>query len=137
MSGRPRFDNNASMEKSIPFTTLPKDIYQTGVRYRPIHSVGDTVKAKCPYCASAEKPGCEKCQDGFIEVGFASGDLYTRHCNACGEDNGGRIVGEEPAMPLESIQEKPEPCVWCGSEDMVWQMVAKIVPKPKDTNGHG
>lgn len=72
----------------------------------------DYMKAKCPRCQT----GCQHCKDGFVEVRFATGVTYTRKCNSCGECNGGRIVTE--AHPLPS--EKPDPCVFCNSEDMVW-----------------
>ncbi len=69
------------------------------------------MKAKCPFCES----GCEKCTDGYTEASFASGTIWTRHCNACEEDNGGSIrEGEEPP------KHKPGNCVWCESTDVVW-----------------
>ncbi len=68
--------------------------------------------AKCPHCES----GCPKCNKGFFDVGFAKGTIFTRHCNACGEDNGGRICDEEP-------EGRPEDCVFCDSSDIIWLAV--------------
>lgn len=67
------------------------------------------MKAKCPFC----EDGCEKCTDGHTEATFASGTLWARHCNACGEDNGGCIFKGPP-------QRKPMDCVWCKSADVIW-----------------
>ena len=75
------------------------------------------MKAKCPYCAE----GCDRCQGGFTEVTFADGDVFTRHCNGCGKDNGGRIAAEFLKPPEQWA--KPSPCVWCGSADMEWRKV--------------
>jgi hypothetical protein len=71
------------------------------------------MKAKCPYCDS----GCSQCKGGFIEVGFLKGRVFTRHCEDCGFDNGGRVVEHGDSPP----EKKPEPCVRCGSEKMSWE----------------
>ena len=33
------------------------------------------MKALCPHCR--DNAPCGKCQDGYIEVGFATGNIYT------------------------------------------------------------
>ena len=67
------------------------------------------MKAKCPHCCNQEVPGCSKCKDGFIEVGFAVGNVFTRRCldEKCGFENGGRIVKAD--IPPEASG----PCVMC------------------------
>lgn len=70
------------------------------------------MKAKCPNC----EKGCEKCKDGFIEVSIAKGKLFTRHCDDCGFDNGGRVVPEGKDPP----EGKPAPCVMCKSQNTRW-----------------
>jgi hypothetical protein len=70
------------------------------------------MKAKCPYC----EKGCDKCKEGYIEVSFTKGKIYTRHCDDCGFDNGGRIVPSEYPRPTEKLY----PCVNCGSEKVRW-----------------
>lgn len=74
------------------------------------------MKAKCPHCLG---DGCEKCEDGFIEIGFAKGDLYIRRClnEECGFENGGRI-GSVEGWPLR-------PCICCGS-DTEWKLVGRM-----------
>lgn len=79
------------------------------------------MKAKCPHC----QDGCDRCEEGFMEVGFASGALYTSHCNACGEDNGGRIANSR--FPREKWQ-PPGDCVWCKSLDVIWLEIGEISP---------
>lgn len=84
------------------------------------------MKAMHPDCGGK---GCDKCnQTGFWEIHFASGALYTNHCNACGEDNGGSIATKERPITARG---KPELCVWCGSEDTEWVLVGSI-----DAQGH-
>jgi len=76
-----------------------------------------TMPAKCPECGGE---GCEKCDDGKIEVRFASGGLYTRTClnKECGRQNGGRI---SKTLPPESSG----PCVMCGGETE-WELVGEM-----------
>lgn len=63
------------------------------------------------------------------DIQLAQGRMYTRHCNACGDDNGGWIDTGESGMPpmlLHDTREKPGPCVWCRSDDTCWQFVGEI-----------
>jgi hypothetical protein len=75
------------------------------------------MKALCPYCVGKS---CDKCHQGYLEVQIAEGAIYTRHCNSCGQDNGGRIVG--PEFPLD-VSESPGICVFCRSSDTKWELV--------------
>jgi len=74
------------------------------------------MKAKCPYCEN----GCEKCDDGFTEARFASGNLFTRACKnkECGCENGGRIVETFP-------EESSGPCIMCNGETE-WLFLGEI-----------
>ena len=72
------------------------------------------MKAKCPYCTE----GCDRCQGGYVDVVLASGQVWTQHCDACGEDNGGRIACEEMLPPDQ--WKPPKPCVFCGSARTRW-----------------
>jgi hypothetical protein len=72
------------------------------------------MKAKCPHCEA----GCPKCKDGFVEVSFGSGPLYTRAClnGECGYENGGYIVQQDrPKGPDGEPPEFPRECVLCKS----------------------
>lgn len=89
------------------------------------------MKAKCPHCGD----GFSKCVDGYTEAFFASGTVWTRHCNVCGEDNGGHIRdGNGP--PVHG----PGRCVWCGSPEVVWMKIGHtdemdLDPCPRTTTG--
>lgn len=63
------------------------------------------MKAKCPHCEA----GCSKCEDGYFEVKFALGDVYTRACSSatCGFENGGRIS-------TTLLEGECGPCVRCS-----------------------
>lgn len=78
------------------------------------------MKAKCPYCQT----GCDKCKDGYTTVSMATGALYTRHCNACDEDNGGRIAAATGTPPEQ--WRPPGPCVWCHSPDVIWLLIGEV-----------
>lgn len=82
-----------------------------------------SMQAKCPHCFG-ERADCERCGgSGFIDVSLARGAMYTQHCNACGEDNGGRITGPDlPPIP----EGRPQPCVWCKSPDTEWLLVGVL-----------
>lgn len=69
--------------------------------------------AKCPHC----KSGCEHCEDGFIQVQFARGRLYTKKCSdpKCGFENGGRITGEG-LPPITDDLGDPMDCIICKAE---------------------
>lgn len=64
------------------------------------------MQAKCPRCFALD-PECPKCEGtgegtGEVAVGFASGNLFTRHClnGACDFDNGGYITQDSyPPTP--------------------------------------
>lgn len=73
------------------------------------------MEAMCPHCGRA---GCEKCNGkGTLTVGFSKTGVYHhRHCKTCGMYNGARL--SDP--PKYVLPPKPEPCVFCGSEDMEW-----------------
>ncbi len=73
------------------------------------------MKAKCPHCFG-ELPDCNHCEDGFKQVSFAIGKLYTRYCPSCKFENGGRIADELPA-------DKLFPCVMCNSDRVQWLLV--------------
>lgn len=75
------------------------------------------MEAKCPYC----EEGCEKCEDGTLEVKMAEGALYTIKCQdpVCGFENGGRIVGPGlPPLPPEGLTDwgSTLECVMCEAE---------------------
>jgi hypothetical protein len=81
------------------------------------------VKAKCPYC----KNGCEKCDGGYNKASMATGKIYTRHCNDCGEDNGGRIAAAFVLPPHQ--WNPPDPCVWCHSPNVEWLLVGEVIKR--------
>jgi hypothetical protein len=64
------------------------------------------MKAKCPHCLT----GCDKCEDGFIQVSFAVGSIFTRKCRNpdCEFENGGRVSVGVP-LGLSNA------CVICGA----------------------
>lgn len=70
------------------------------------------MKAKCPHCNG----GCPQCIDGYIEVGVKQGVWYTRHCTACGFDNGVRIENATSGSPACSAGL----CVMCNSGLVEW-----------------
>lgn len=70
------------------------------------------MKAKCHNCNN----GCAQCTDGFIEITVGEGMILTSHCGACGENNGGRIIG--PGLP--PLTKPPDKCVFCGSAQTEW-----------------
>jgi len=75
--------------------------------------------AMCPSCGG---DGCRTCnQTGKVSVDFGSGLVYTRHCNSCGRDNGGKIVAA--ILPEHTPVEAP--CVSCGDEHVTWVLVGK------------
>lgn len=67
--------------------------------------------------------GCGDCCDGYVEGGFAEGDLYIRKCTdgSCRFENGGFIAGPETAP----LPDDPGQCILCGSE-CEWIHVAVI-----------
>ena len=69
------------------------------------------MKAKCPYCTD----GCPSCESGWMEVRFASGDVFTRYCPDCGFENGGRVAAY--GLP------DPGPCVQCNGTNVEWALV--------------
>ena len=79
--------------------------------------------ARCPDCTDADRRagrGCKRCVNGYVKTTTTGGKRYTRHCGACGRDNGVRVdTGEWPR------NEWPPPgkCVWCGSEQVTWEEV--------------
>ena len=80
-----------------------------------------TMKMKCPECFG-EKADCDKCGgSGYVDAKIADGVIYTRLCNACGFQNGGRVTG--PGLP--ALPEKPDPCIQCHSPDVVWLEVGR------------
>ena len=74
------------------------------------------MKARCPYCEGGD--GCSKCDQGYVQVGFASGDLYTRACAFCKFKNGGYITKTFPS-------EVSGRCVRCG-KPTEWKYVGKV-----------
>lgn len=83
------------------------------------------MKAKCPYCDK----GCEKCQNGMMELCFATGDWFTRECLSpeCGFHNGGRIC---EGFPPESSGA----CVLCGGETR-WLYLGRISDEDSESLG--
>jgi len=69
------------------------------------------MKAKCPHC----EDGCSKCDNGFIDVKFATGFAFTIKCKDpdCGFENGMRI-DDRPNFP--DIVKPDITCVFCDSE---------------------
>lgn len=63
------------------------------------------MKAKCPDC----KNGCHKRKKGFVEVGFAEGNMFTRQCSnkKCLLSNGIYITPDKKPK-IESGK-----CVFC------------------------
>ena len=72
------------------------------------------MRAKCPYC----QDGCEKCDGGYVPVGFAKGNWFTRRCQTCGFENGVRIT------PLDAPATQPGACVMCGGM-VEWKKILK------------
>jgi len=71
------------------------------------------MKAKCPYCDK----GCDKCNEGYIEVKFSTeGHYHYMICNACGENNGGHLHTKD--RPLPEKPSKYSVCPHCGSHDL-------------------
>jgi hypothetical protein len=84
------------------------------------------MQAKCPHCFAQRD--CDKCTNGYIEVEFAQGYLYTRKCQSveCGYENGGYIV--EQGRPTGPDGEPPSPpgiCVLC-KEPCLWKFLGAI-----------
>lgn len=80
------------------------------------------MKAKCVFCLNGEKP-CTHCKDtGYMDVGFAEGNLWTRACTdpTCGFENGGRIEkgDKEPS-------DSPGECVICH-KPAKWMLVGDM-----------
>lgn len=71
------------------------------------------MKAKCPYCDD----GCDKCEDGYIEVSVHIEKAYTIKCIDCEGENGCRLAG--PGLP--PLPERPDiPCIDCGSYNVFY-----------------
>lgn len=78
--------------------------------------------AKCPECLG-KKDDCPKCEgSGFIEVGFASGDLYSSDCDTCKRNIGGCIVGPNGLKEVPP----PKPCWVCGNGMIVFTKVGEV-----------
>jgi hypothetical protein len=88
------------------------------VQYRGPRLPGSKRKVRCPLC----KGGCELCEEGYIDIKFASGSMYTAHCRDCGKNNGVRIVNRQLHLP-NTI----DPCIACGSDNTVWSYLRKVV----------
>ncbi len=76
------------------------------------------MRSKCPYCET----GCDKpnCVNGYLEVGFAEGDLFTRECLNhvnCGFCNGGRISNGFPPETSGPNVIRNGPTQWVLAED--------------------
>lgn len=73
------------------------------------------MKAKCPYCEA----GCDKCQEGYIDVRFATIDEGHYHfmvCNNCGCETGGHLHRPGEDMPMKPS--KYTICPNCRSQDL-------------------
>lgn len=78
-----------------------------------------TLPAKCPHCGGV---GCDFCFNGQVVVSLPSkeADAYTMKCNDCGFENGCLFVGEN-CLKLEKFRtRKPQSCVMCRSDNVVW-----------------
>jgi len=78
-----------------------------------------STKAKCPYCEN----GCSKCKNGFLEVGFEKGNMFTRLCQnkKCSLSNGVYITKDE--FP-GGKQSNPGKCVFCHGKTK-WVLIGK------------
>ena len=79
------------------------------------------MKAKCPRCFGM-RPACIRCGgEGFIDVKFPKGELYSKDCLACQAHIGGCVVGEG------GLKEVPGPttCVFCKNGTAVYTLVGR------------
>lgn len=84
------------------------------------------MNAKCPHCFG-ERSDCGECGGaGTVPVRFATGTLWTLHCNACGEENGGYIQQEGKPAPKTSDSDCLDYCVWCKSRDVQYVIIGDV-----------
>ena len=77
------------------------------------------MKAKCPYCES----GCDACKEGFIEIGIASGFVFTPTCRDCKQQTLGMHISDSATPPPEEFN-KYAVCVNCFSHNLEWKLEA-------------
>lgn len=78
------------------------------------------MKTLCPYCCLKEKPGCDKCTDGFLEVSFKKGILYAVSCGDCNMAIGGGFLDSKDE--IEKFPHKKEKCPWCDSQNLLYEL---------------
>ena len=80
--------------------------------------MAETMNALCPCCGGN---GCRNCDEsGYRPVGVKAGSMWTRHCDECGEDNGGRIE-DRTVQPIEALGR----CVFCKGGPVTWKYVCE------------
>jgi len=73
------------------------------------------MNALCPDCVGK---GCDKCDNGTIQIKISDGSWYTRCCLACEMENGA-CAGEY----IEKYNMLPGNCVACDSKNVIWKFV--------------